>query len=224
MSPTGSPPAVVTPPRVPRLAAALQPSVPTRELAQSIESLASELTQDLELRLEGDTATQIATAMSEIDLSDTKSILFFGTKAQQQLTTISDMMLEEVRTKDIGPAGDALNSMVQKLRELDFEDLDPNDKPNWLQRLFGIKNAVAEVPRPVRGRARSDRQDHRPISSMHKTRLLTDITKLDKLYDANLDYFRTLEVLHRRRARQAQGARRDDHPGDGEQGRAVRPT
>jgi uncharacterized protein YaaN involved in tellurite resistance len=29
---------------------------------------------------------------------------------------------------------------------------------------------------------------------MHKTRLLTDITKLDKLYDANLDYFRTLEV------------------------------
>jgi uncharacterized protein YaaN involved in tellurite resistance len=29
---------------------------------------------------------------------------------------------------------------------------------------------------------------------LHKTRLLTDITKLDKLYDANLDYFRTLEV------------------------------
>jgi uncharacterized protein YaaN involved in tellurite resistance len=29
---------------------------------------------------------------------------------------------------------------------------------------------------------------------MHKTRLLSDIIKLDKLYDANLDYFRTLEV------------------------------
>jgi uncharacterized protein YaaN involved in tellurite resistance len=116
--------AVATPPRVPKLAAALQPSVPTAKLAHSIESLASELTQDLELKLEGDAATQVATAMSEIDMSDTKSILFFGTKAQQQLTSISDMMLEEVRTKDIGPAGDALNSMVQKLRELDFEDID----------------------------------------------------------------------------------------------------
>ena len=28
----------------------------------------------------------------------------------------------------------------------------------------------------------------------HKTKMLTDIVKLDKLYEANLDYFRTLEV------------------------------
>jgi uncharacterized protein YaaN involved in tellurite resistance len=192
-TPGGSAPAVATPPRVPKLAAALQPSVPTRELAQSIESLATELTQDLELKLEGDAATQIATAMSEIDLSDTKSILFFGTKAQQQLTSISDMMLEEVRTKDLGSAGDALNSMVQKLRELKFDDIDPRDKPNWLERLFGIKNQVLKYIddyETVR-----DQIDRITIDlEMHKTRLLTDITKLDKLYDANLDYFRTLEV------------------------------
>jgi uncharacterized protein YaaN involved in tellurite resistance len=131
--------------------------------------------------------------MSEIDMSDTKSILFFGTKAQQQLTSISDMVLEEVRTKDIGPAGDALNGMVQKLRELDFEDIDPRDKPNWLQRLFGIKNEVLKYI--------DDYEDVRDqidkISTdleLHKTKLLTDIIKLDKLYDANLDYFRMLEV------------------------------
>jgi uncharacterized protein YaaN involved in tellurite resistance len=181
------------PPRVPKLAAAVQPSVPTRELAQSIEALASELTQDLQLRLEGDAATQIATAMSEIDMSDTKSILFFGTKAQQQLTSISDMMLEEVRTKDIGPAGDALNSMVQKLRELDFEDIDPRDKPNWLQRLFGLKNQVLKYIDEYEG-VRDQIDKISTELELHKTRLLTDITKLDKLYDANLDYFRMLEV------------------------------
>jgi uncharacterized protein YaaN involved in tellurite resistance len=185
--------ASATPPRVPKLAAAVQPSVPTRELAQSIEALASELTQDLQLRLEGDAATQIATAMSEIDMSDTKSILFFGTKAQQQLTSISDMMLEEVRTKDIGPAGDALNSMVQKLRELDFEDIDPRDKPNWLQRLFGLKNQVLKYIDEYEG-VRDQIDKITTELELHKTRLLTDITKLDKLYDANLDYFRMLEV------------------------------
>jgi uncharacterized protein YaaN involved in tellurite resistance len=186
-------PAVATPPRVPALAAALQPSVPSQELAHSIEGLARELTQDLELKLEGDAATQIATAMSEIDLSDTKSILFFGTKAQQQLTSISDMMLEEVRTKDIGPAGDALNSMVQKLRELDFEDLDPRDKPGWLGRLFGIKSQVLKYIDEYEGvRDQIDRIT--TDLEVHKTRLLTDVTKLDKLYDANLDNFRTLEV------------------------------
>jgi uncharacterized protein YaaN involved in tellurite resistance len=192
-TPSAAAAAAVTPPRVPKLAAALQPSVPTQELAQSLESLATELTQDLELKLEGDTATQIATAMSEIDLSDTKSLLFFGTKAQQQLTSISDMMLEEVRTKDLGSAGDALNSMVQKLRELKFEDIDPRDKPNWLERLFGIKNQALkyiddyETVRDQIDKITTDLE-------LHKTRLLTDITKLDKLYDADLDYFRTLEV------------------------------
>ena len=184
---------VAAPPRVPALAAAVQPSVPTRELAQSIEALASELTQDLQLRLEGDAATQIATAMSEIDMSDTKSILFFGTKAQQQLTSISDMMLEDVRTKDIGPAGDALNRMVQKLRELDFEDIDPRDKPNWLQRLFGLKNQVLKYIDEYEG-VRDQIDKISTELELHKTRLLTDITKLDKLYDANLDYFRMLEV------------------------------
>ncbi len=193
VTPSGSAPAVATPPRVPKLAAALQPSVPTRELAHSIQSLSTELTQDLQLKLEGDAAAQIATAMSEIDLSDTKSILFFGTKAQQQLTQVSDMMLEEVRTKDVGPAGAALNAMVQKLRELDFENVDPRDKPNWLERLFGIKNQVLkyideyETVRDQVDKITTDLE-------INKTRLLTDITKLDQLYDANLDYFRMLEV------------------------------
>jgi uncharacterized protein YaaN involved in tellurite resistance len=185
--------AAATSARVPKLAAAVQPSVPTQELAQSLEALGGELTQDLQLKLEGDAAAQIATAMSEIDLSDTKSILFFGTKAQQQLTSISDMMLEDVRTKDIGPAGDALNRMVQKLRELDFEDVDPRDKPNWLERLFGLKNQVLKYIDEYEG-VRDQIDQITTDLELHKTRLLTDITKLDKLYDANLDYFRLLEV------------------------------
>jgi uncharacterized protein YaaN involved in tellurite resistance len=189
--PTGG--VAATAARVPALAAALQPTVATAELAHSIESLADELAEDLQIELTGDAASQIAQAMGEIDMSDTKSILFFGTKAQQQLTQVSDMMLEEVRTKDLGPAGDALNSMVQKLRELDFDEVDPRDKPNWLQRLFGIKNEVLkyideyETVRDQIDKITTDLE-------INKTRLLIDITKLDKLYDANLDYFRTLEV------------------------------
>jgi len=179
--------------RVPALAAEVQPSVLTEDLAHSIESLGSELSRDLEINLKGDTASQVAEAMSQIDMSDTKSILFFGTKAQQQLTQISDMMLEEVRTKDVGPAGDALNSMVQKLRELKFEDIDPRDKPGWLQRLFGIKNEVLKYIDEYEG-VRDQIDKITTDLEMHKTRLLTDITKLDKLYDANLDYFRTLEI------------------------------
>ena len=38
--------------------------------------------------------------MNEINLGDSNSIIFFGSKAQQELTTISDSMLEGVRNKD----------------------------------------------------------------------------------------------------------------------------
>jgi uncharacterized protein YaaN involved in tellurite resistance len=169
------------------------PSVEAEKLAASLTALDSELARDLELKLEGDAQQQVQTALAEIDIGDSKSIIFFGTKAQQQLTQISDSMLEEVRTKDIGPAGSALNSMVQKLRELDFSSVDPRDRPGFLSRLFGLKSRVQkhldqyESVRDQIDRITNDLEGH-------KTRLLTDVIKLDKLYDANLDYFRTLEV------------------------------
>jgi uncharacterized protein YaaN involved in tellurite resistance len=83
--------------------------------------------------------------------------------------------------------------MVQKLRELDFSDIDPSDKPNWFERLFGLKSEVLKYV----DRYETVRDQIDQITTdleIHKTRLLTDITKLDKLYDANLDYFRSLEV------------------------------
>jgi uncharacterized protein YaaN involved in tellurite resistance len=83
--------------------------------------------------------------------------------------------------------------MVQKLRELDFDDIDPRDKPSWLHRLFGIKNQVLKYIDEYEG-VRDQIDKITTDLELHKTRLLTDITKLDKLYDANLDYFRMLEV------------------------------
>ena len=167
--------------------------VATADLADSIQALANELAQDLQIELDGDTSKAVATAMQQIDMSETGSIIFFGSKAQQQLTTISDSMLEEVRTKDIGPAGNALNGMVSKLRELKFEDIDPSDKPNFLQRLFGMGNKLQEYLDQYET-VREQIDEITGNLERHKTTLLTDITKLDKLYDANLDYFRTLEV------------------------------
>jgi uncharacterized protein YaaN involved in tellurite resistance len=184
-----------TPPPVAQPASPKGPAVVVaqEDLAQSITALGDELTRDLQLTLEGDTGQKIAIAMNEIDMTDSTSIIFFGTKAQEQLTQISDSMLEEVRTKDIGPAGDALNRMVQKLRELDFSDVDPTDKPNFFERLFGIKNEVMKYVDQYEG-VRDQIDTITNDLEVHKTRLLTDVTKLDKLYDANLDYFRTLEV------------------------------
>ncbi len=130
--------------------------------------------------------------LSDIDLNDSKSIIFFGSKAQEQLTTISDRMLEGVKNKDIGSAGTDLNEMVAALRGFDTDDLDPNEKQGFFARLFGkTKPITLFLQRYEEVRKQID--DITDKLEQHKTTLLTDITSLDRLYEANLEYFHTLE-------------------------------
>lgn len=133
----------------------------------------------------------IEQAIAEIDVTDSNSIIFFGTKAQEQLTTVSDTMLEGVRNKDTGPAGNALNEMLVTLRGFDVGSIDPTKKPGFFARLFGATKPVAKFLQKYEDVRRqidaiTDRLEG------HTTTLLTDVASLDKLYDANLDYFHTL--------------------------------
>ncbi|MEA3278309.1 MAG: toxic anion resistance protein [Pseudomonadota bacterium] len=136
--------------------------------------------------------TEITALLAELDLNDSSSIMHFGAKAQQQLTAVSDQMLEGVRGKDSGPAGDALNAMVGKLRGFDVDALDPNAKPGFFSRLFSAGKPIVKFLQEY-----ETVRDHIDRISLdlerHKTRLLTDVTALDRLYDANLSYFRELE-------------------------------
>ena len=85
--------------------------------------------------------------IQEIDLSDSHSLLYFGAPAQQQLASISDEMLEGVRNKDTGPAGEALNRMVGTVRDFDLSNLDPNRKPGFFACLLGKTKPVAQFLR-----------------------------------------------------------------------------
>ena len=136
---------------------------------------------------------EIKGLLAELDLTDSSSIMHFGAKAQQQLTLVSDQMLEGVRGKDTGAAGESLNQMVGTLRGFDVEALDPNAKPGFFARLFG--NAGKPIVKFLQ--EYEEVRDHIDRITLdlerHKTRLLTDVTSLDRLYDANLSYFRELE-------------------------------
>jgi len=131
--------------------------------------------------------------LREIDLTDTQSVLFFGSKAQQQLAELSDRMLEGVRAKDVGPAGSALSEMVTTLRGFDVERIDPSRGGGLIGRLFGKGRSVAKFLQEYEEvRTHIDRIGD--DLERHKTRLLHDVTALDRLYGANLEYFRTLEL------------------------------
>ena len=138
----------------------------------------------------GDEKEKIEALMSEINLRDSNSIIFFGSKAQEDLTTISDNMLDDVRNKDIGGAGNALNNMVATLRGFDTNGL---EKPGFFARLFGKATHIVKFLQRYETVEKQIDKISNELDS-HKTELLTDITSLDRLYTANLEYFHELEL------------------------------
>lgn len=136
---------------------------------------------------------EIDRALGELSLEDSNSILFFGAAAQAEVTEVADEMLEGVRNKDTGPAGQALNEMVSTLRGFSLEDLDPNRKRGLFARLLGRSKSIARVLQQyeaVRGQIDgiSNRLDE------HTSTLMKDVGLLDRLYDKTLAYFRSLAV------------------------------
>jgi uncharacterized protein YaaN involved in tellurite resistance len=131
--------------------------------------------------------------IQEINVDDRSSIVFFGSKAQEQMSSISENMLEGVRNKDLGGASASLNDMVLAIKGFDVDELNPNKKLGFWARLFGKAKPVAQFLSKyddVRKQI-NDITDH---MEEHKTQLLTDVISLDKLYEANLDYFHKLEL------------------------------
>jgi len=133
----------------------------------------------------------VTALLAELDLNDSHSVLFFGSSAQEQLTTVSDSMLERVRVKEVGPAGDALNDMVLTLRGFDLSGLDPNREAGWFGRLLGKGRDAAKLLQRYE-HVRDQIEDITGRLEQHKTGLMVDIESLDRLYAANLDYFHTL--------------------------------
>jgi len=136
---------------------------------------------------------RIEAAMQEIDIADSNSVIFFGTKAQERLTTISDSMLEGVRNKDTGAAGSALNDMLVTIRGFDIDELNPNEEPGFFAKIFGAGKPVMKFMQRYE-EVRDQIDDITDKLESHKTQLLTDIASLDRLYASNLDYFHDLAV------------------------------
>ncbi|MCL4683390.1 toxic anion resistance protein [Myxococcota bacterium] len=131
--------------------------------------------------------------LAEIDLDDPRSVLFFGSRAQQELTELSDRLLEGVRNKDAEGAGDALGAMVGALRGFEPARLDPKRGQGLLGRLLGRGPSLARVlQRYEEVRRQIDRIGDE--LETHKTQLLTDVVSLDRLYATTLEYFRMLEL------------------------------
>lgn len=136
---------------------------------------------------------QIEAIINEINMNDRSSIMFFGTKTQEQMTAISEKMLNGVKNKDVGIAGQSLTKMITAIKGFDIESINPGEEPSWWQKLLGKTKPVVEFLSKYED-VRKQIDTITDELEGHKTQLLTDVVTLDKLYEANLDFFHKLEA------------------------------
>jgi uncharacterized protein YaaN involved in tellurite resistance len=138
-------------------------------------------------------AETIRSRMAEIDITSTQSIISFGARAQSELQVISQGMLQDVRNKDVGPAGDALAGIVSTIRGFSVSELDVRRKQSWWEKLLGKSAPFAKfVARFETVQAQIDKITENLLDHEHK--LLKDIKSLDKLYEKTLDFYNELAL------------------------------
>jgi len=132
-------------------------------------------------------------ALKELNIHDRNSIIYFGSRAQQKLDDISNRMIDGVKNNETGRAGAALNEMVTSIRGFDMDEFNPNKKLAWWKKLFGFTKPVVKFIQEY-----EEVRDQIDLISndleKHKSTLMADVVSLDKLYEANLEYFRSLEL------------------------------
>lgn len=158
---------------------------------QPKQEIAEVKTEELseELNLTPEEQAQVDAFVSQIDLSDTNAVLNYGAGTQKKLSEFSEKALSSVRTKDMGETGEMLTGLIAELKNF---EVDENEK--------GIKAFFKKTANKAMGlKAKYDKVETNVNTictelEKHQVTLMKDIELLDKMYDANLAYFKELSM------------------------------
>jgi uncharacterized protein YaaN involved in tellurite resistance len=128
-----------------------------------------------------------------LDLGNAMAVLEFGAATQTKLVGFADSVLAQVRSADSGAVGRELGALVDRLNGLDVESLDR--RPTLLDRLLG--RAERMLDRFLRRFDTISGEVDAIARRLEKASdaLLRDIVTLDRLFEHNLENFRSL-TLH----------------------------
>ncbi|MBN1624370.1 MAG: toxic anion resistance protein [Clostridia bacterium] len=125
-----------------------------------------------------------------IDITDSQAVIEFGVGAQSDIADFSDTVLDQVRSKDAGFAGEALNELMVNVKEIDVDGISGSNSKGLLKRVSRkIKKFIGKYNT-------LSVQIDSIVVKLEDTRdsLFRDIELLDQLYDKNGEYLKQLDV------------------------------
>ena len=129
---------------------------------------------------------------NSIDLMDSQTAIQYGIGAQRNISSFSDNILAQVRSKDSGYVGELMSELVLKVKDVGVDQLDDG----ILDKIPFLKNASRSVKKFMQRYEKLEVQIDRIEQQLDQARMqmLKDITMFDGLYEKNLEYFRELQI------------------------------
>ena len=123
-------------------------------------------------------------------MEDSNVIVEYGASSQKNIADFSDHALENVKTKDLGEVGTMISTLVTELKGF---DINAEEKKGF----FGFfKKAPATIDRMKNNYVKAETNVDNICSQLqiHQNQLSKDIVLLDKMYEANLEYYKELTI------------------------------
>lgn len=120
---------------------------------------------------------------SKIDITESNTVLLYGSAAQKKVSDFSDTALANVRTKDLGEIGNLLSDLVIELKEYDATD--NNEKKGFFANLFDKGQDSVTKFKAKYDKAEANVEKVANMLEDHQITLLKDIALLDELYSRN---------------------------------------
>ena len=139
------------------------------------------------VKLSPEEARQVEEFAKTIDITDTDTLMQYGSQSQQKIAGFSDTALEKVKARDMGEVGELLSDLVAELKE---------NSPTESKGFLGLfkKPLPAEKLKAKYTLVEKDVDNVTGTLTDHRNSLIKDVAMLSELYDTNLSCFKEITM------------------------------
>lgn len=168
----------------------LQGAMPVRQTVKPVVQAQSEYSAGSidESMLSSDEKEMVAQFANEIDISNAKQVIQYGSSAQKSISDFSVNILGKVKTSELGDVGDALKELTVAL------DATTEPEKKGILGIFqkakrGIDSIKANYAKAETNVSRIEKDLEK-----HQVVLTQDVEMFEQMYDLNLQYYRELTM------------------------------
>lgn len=139
------------------------------------------------------TKTEVQELMKKIEVTQPNSILEFGASSADNVTKISDSLLNSIKAVNQEEAGEVLVQLTKIMDKFDIADFEKTKEPGFIEKMFKkVKNSVDAMLQRYDSLGKEVDQVYM-ILKKYENQLQKDTQNLQQLYEANIEYYKQLE-------------------------------